>query len=103
MDGARSWPIRCDRCGFGAPLSPAAAAIILRDLDRRLRVGEEDLTVAFGLTRREDALAVHLGSGLSLDGFAERHGLSHATARIHLRAIFAKADTHRQGELVALI
>jgi len=97
-----AYPLRLPRLRED-PLSPAAAAMILRDLDRRPRAREEDLAAAFGLTRREAALAVHLGSGLPLGDFAERHGLSLATARVHLRATFAKTDTHRQGDLVALI
>ena len=38
--------------------------------------------------------------GASLDQAAERRGVALATARGQLKAIFAKTETQRQGELV---
>lgn len=57
----------------------------------------------FNLTRREAQLAMHLASGQRLDQFAERHGLSIGTARQHLKSVFAKTQTNRQAQLVAMI
>lgn len=71
-------------------------------------VGGEDITdnsfaERFNLTRREAQLAMHLASGERLDQFAERHGLSIGTARQHLKSVFAKTQTNRQAQLVAMI
>jgi DNA-binding CsgD family transcriptional regulator len=64
---------------------------------------EEGLRSAFGLTRSEARLAAFLGTGESLDAAANRLGVSKETARAQLKSIFAKTDTHRQAQLVALL
>jgi DNA-binding CsgD family transcriptional regulator len=61
------------------------------------------LTRVFGLTPAEARLATIIAEGLSLEHAAEKLGISKATARNHLLAVFAKTDTHRQGELIALL
>jgi DNA-binding CsgD family transcriptional regulator len=71
------------------PPSPAKALSLLR--------------IAFGLTAAEARLAMQLCSGVSVAGAAARLGITRATARSALRTIFSKTDTHRQGELIALL
>ncbi len=66
-------------------------------------ISESSFSERFNLTRREAQLAMHLASGLRLDQFAERHGLSIGTARQHLKSVFAKTQTNRQAQLVAMI
>jgi DNA-binding CsgD family transcriptional regulator len=56
----------------------------------------------YGLTPREAALTRLLAKGCGLRDAADRLGMSSATARSHLRQVFAKTDTHRQAELVSL-
>jgi DNA-binding CsgD family transcriptional regulator len=61
------------------------------------------LASTFGLTRAEARVASIIAEGLNPEGAAQQLGISKATARNQLRAVFAKTDTHRQGELVALL
>ena len=49
------------------------------------------------------AVAVHLAAGRGVRGAAESMDISVATARQHLKAIFAKTGARRQAELVALL
>ena len=58
---------------------------------------------AFGLTRREAEVAALLAQGLSLSQAASRLRLQTGTTRNHLKTIFQKTGTTRQGELVALL
>ena len=67
-----------------------------------------DLTVGtlrelFDLTPRETGLAVALAQGKSLGTVAKEFCISPETARVHLRNIFAKTGTTRQGELISLL
>jgi DNA-binding CsgD family transcriptional regulator len=55
------------------------------------------------LTAREAELAQRLAAGDGLADAAAAMGISLSTARQHLKAVFEKTHTHRQGELVALI
>jgi DNA-binding CsgD family transcriptional regulator len=57
----------------------------------------------YGLTPAEARVAVLLASGLSLDAIAERLGIGANTALTHLKSIFGKTDTRRQGELIRLL
>jgi DNA-binding CsgD family transcriptional regulator len=57
----------------------------------------------FDYRRREARLASPIASGISPERAAEDLGIARETARNQLKSIFAKADTHRQGELVALL
>lgn len=90
----------------GAARSPflgARAILILSGFDE----GEaEQLTMlrqAFRLTRSEARITLCLAGGKSLEEVAQEMGVAHETARSHLKAIFRKTDTHRQGELIALV
>ncbi len=61
------------------------------------------LRQAFGLTPSEAGVAARLATGRSLREIAENSGLSVNTVRTHLRTIFEKTRTRRQGELVTLL
>lgn len=56
-----------------------------------------------GLTMAEARLAAVLGEGLSLVEAARRLGIAHNTAKVQLRAVFAKTGVRRQAQLVALM
>lgn len=71
--------------GEDAQLDPAA----IRDL--------------FQLTRMEAVLAASLATGRSLVEAADFLGITHNTARAHLRSIFAKTGARRQSQLVHLL
>lgn len=56
-----------------------------------------------GLTMAEARLAAVLAEGHSLVEAARRLGIAHNTAKVQLRAVFAKTGVHRQAQLVALL
>jgi DNA-binding CsgD family transcriptional regulator len=77
--------------------------LILIDLDDAPRVSSIALERIFGLTRAEAKLAVLLSGGASTTEAAQIQGVSVATARSQLAAIFLKTRTTRQAELVRLL
>ncbi|MBS0474222.1 MAG: helix-turn-helix transcriptional regulator [Proteobacteria bacterium] len=56
-----------------------------------------------GLTAAEARLAAMLAHGHTLVEAARRLGIAHNTAKVQLRAVFAKTGVHRQSQLVALL
>ena len=80
-----------------------AGFVVFVDLDARLACSEADLARVFELTRAEARLANALLREPSLEAAAARVGVSVATARNQLQAVFHKTDTHGQAELVALL
>ncbi len=61
------------------------------------------LRLLYALTESEARLAAALAGGDSLGAYARAQGIALETARTHLRNIFAKTGTRRQGELLRLI
>jgi len=61
------------------------------------------LAKLFGLTPAESRVALSIAQGLSPDEIADQAGVSRLTVRRQLKAVFEKTDTHRQGELAALL
>lgn len=61
------------------------------------------LATQFGLTAAESHLAVRLAEGRTIAEAAKTANISLATARTHLRNIFAKTATSRQSELALLM
>jgi DNA-binding CsgD family transcriptional regulator len=57
----------------------------------------------YGLTPAEARVAGLLASGLCLGEILKRLGISANTARTHLKSIFGKTETRRQGELIRLL
>lgn len=85
-----------------------AATAIAVIIDPAPRPGEwspalRAVSNACGLTGREAQLAGRLATGLSLREAANDLHVTLGTARAHLRSIFAKTSTNRQGELIALL
>jgi DNA-binding CsgD family transcriptional regulator len=56
-----------------------------------------------GLTVAEARLTAALAQGHSLVDAARRLGIAHNTAKVQLRAVFAKTGVNRQAQLVALL
>ncbi|MDE2436021.1 MAG: helix-turn-helix transcriptional regulator [Sphingomonadales bacterium] len=56
-----------------------------------------------GLTAAEAKLAAVLAEGHTLVEAARRLGVAHNTAKVQLRAVFAKTGVHRQSQLVVLL
>jgi DNA-binding CsgD family transcriptional regulator len=77
--------------------------MILSDLERRCAPDMRLLSRAFGLSPAETRLAALIATGFSIERAVEELGIARETVRNQLKAIFAKTDTHRQSELVALL
>jgi DNA-binding CsgD family transcriptional regulator len=61
------------------------------------------LQAVFRLTPTQAALAREIARGDGIEAAATRLGISRATARAHLAAVFTKTKTTRQAELVRLL
>lgn len=57
----------------------------------------------YGLTAAESRLALSLLDGKSIKDTAEAYDIGVGTVRFHLKQIFQKTHTSRQGELIALL
>jgi DNA-binding CsgD family transcriptional regulator len=82
---------------------PARAMVIVLDATRVPLPTEAHLGSMFALSQGEARLARRLAAGDTLARTAQVCGISYETARKRLKAAFAKTDTRRQAELVALI
>ena len=78
-------------------------ALFIADPARPAGLSEVLLRERFHLTRAEAGLALHLAQGATLADAADALGITYNTTRSHLRAIFAKTNTHRQVELITLL
>ena len=78
-------------------------ALFVADPSARFTADSEALSELYQLTYSEAELVRLLAAGLSLEEAAEKRGVSLNTARSHLKHVFAKTETSRQGELVRLI
>lgn len=87
------------RCSFFG----ASILVSIREIAPPAVADRTILMQTFDLTQAEAHVASLLASGRSLDDAAKLLAISKDTARSHLKAIFAKTATHRQGELVALL
>ena len=90
----------------GAARSPflgARAILILSGVDESEAEQLAMLRQAFRLTPSEARIAVCLAAGKSLEEAAQEMAIAQETVRSHLKSIFRKTGTHRQGELVALV
>jgi len=95
-------PLRLSAVSYNA-LAPCKAVVIIVDPDSIPHAPEATLRTCFSLTRAEARLASEISSGARLESAADHLGICYETARNQLKAIFAKTDTHRQAELVALL
>ena len=82
---------------------PPLTLVILLDLNDAPEPSSAVLQKMFGLTAAETSLAIQLTRGGSLAEIARAQGISITTARTQLSSIFAKTNTSRQAELVALL
>jgi DNA-binding CsgD family transcriptional regulator len=85
------------------PFLGARALLTLTPVEPRSGLEAAALGKAFGLTPAEARLASIIAEGLNPERAAGLLGISPVTARNQLKGIFAKTDTHRQSELVALL
>ena len=90
----------------GAARSPflgARAILIFSGFDEGEAEQSAMLRQAFQLTPSEARLALRLAGGKSLEEAAQEMAIAQETARSHLKSVFRKTATHRQGELIALV
>jgi DNA-binding CsgD family transcriptional regulator len=85
------------------PFVGACVIVTLVSIEPKPRPSSSLLSKAFGLTSAEAKLASFIADGTSLEDAARELAISRETARSHLKVVFAKTDTHRQSELVALL
>jgi DNA-binding CsgD family transcriptional regulator len=81
----------------------ARAVLYIDDPESKRSPVVDGLKTTFGLTRAEAGLALRLAGGQSLSEAANELNVSLNTVRTHLKRIFSKTDTRRQGELVSLL
>jgi DNA-binding CsgD family transcriptional regulator len=81
----------------------AKAMVMFVDPDQIKQTPALLLQQAFGLTPAEARIALSIAKGNELRRAADASGIAFETGRVHLKAIFAKTQTHRQVELALLI
>jgi DNA-binding CsgD family transcriptional regulator len=86
-----------------SPFLGTRAVLIFSDLENKSGARPEVLAQTFGVSRAEARLACLMATGVSPQRAAEELGIAWRTARTQLKAVFAKTNTHRQRELVALL
>src|SRR5687768_6974194 len=108
--GSMSWLATSSKEGFTALVNQIAnvssdetSTIILLDLDAHPEPSPRTLQRLFGLTAAETQLAVELARGHNLLDISRSRRLSRTTIRSQLGALFAKTQTRRQADLVALL
>jgi DNA-binding CsgD family transcriptional regulator len=84
-------------------LAPGGAALFLSGDQLQRSVSIDTFARLYGLSKAELALVAELLEGLSIAEGAARLGISENTARVQLRSVFIKTDTHRQADLMRLV
>jgi DNA-binding CsgD family transcriptional regulator len=87
---------RCE----GLAGTPAKAAIFITEPDARASMDADLIAESFGLTRREAAVAAHLGMGLDIADTAATLAIAIGTVRAHLKQVFEKTGARSQSALV---
>jgi DNA-binding CsgD family transcriptional regulator len=59
--------------------------------------------MVFGLTAAEQRVAAAMLAGLTTAEIADRHGVSLATIRSQVQAIFARMGVRRQADMIRLL
>ena len=80
-----------------------AAIVMLSDPEVTVQASTDALRSFFDLTPSEARLASQIATGISLDQCAAQLGITLETARTHLKRVFSKTGTSRQGELIHLL
>jgi len=87
----------------GDAAEDAVASVIFGDPDERQAISPAVIRTFYDLTPAEAEIVALLVDGASLEEAAKRRGVAVNTVRSQLKAVFAKTDTRRQGELVRLV
>ena len=89
--------------GLGELIGGARFLLAVREVSSPLKSRKSRMRHSLGLTATEADFADLLARGMSVKEASEQLCISVWTGRSHLRSIFQKTDTHRQGELIALL
>jgi DNA-binding CsgD family transcriptional regulator len=81
----------------------AVAAIYVTDPEQVSERPEVVLIRLYGLTPAEAKVAALIVRGMSARQAAEGLAISYNTVKSHLKRVFAKTGTKRQGDLIRLI
>jgi DNA-binding CsgD family transcriptional regulator len=92
-------PLRIEHCFVRAP----AAVVFVTDPEWKSDSPAKVYRRLYDLTNREATVAASLTAGAGLAETAAELGISIHTARTHLRGLFRKTETRRQGELIATL
>lgn len=109
LPGSLSWVVICSRDDRPAILNEMGVApdgtsiVALLDRKNRSAANPQTLQRIFGLTSAETHLALRLAQGDAPLDIARSWRLSRTTIRSQLASLFAKTETKRQAELVALL
>jgi DNA-binding CsgD family transcriptional regulator len=87
----------------GADEPGARTLLMLIDVDATPEPNPTVLQKLFDLTSGEAKLAIQVARGHCPTDIAHEHGVSITTVRSQLAAVFAKTQTRRQAELMALL
>jgi DNA-binding CsgD family transcriptional regulator len=81
----------------------AKILVMFVDPDQKKSTPAHLFQQAFGLTAAETRIASSIAKGEELRQVADVNGIALETARVHLKAVFAKTQTRRQVDLALLI
>lgn len=82
----------------------AAVGVLILSSKVMPKVQDTDFLLSrYGLSVQETAIALHLYDGLSAREIADKTSRSYETVRTHIKSLFQKTGTKRQGELLTLI
>lgn len=110
LPGSLSWvvirsrgdrPVVLNETGVVAPQGTCIVALL--DRENKSAANPDTLQRMFGLTSAETHLALRLAQGDAPLDIARSWCLSRTTIRSQLASLFAKTETKRQAELVALL
>lgn len=88
---------------MGVVAHDGTCIVALLDHDNRSAANPQTLQRMYGLTGAETLLALRLAQGDAPLDIAQSWHLSRTTIRSQLASLFAKTETKRQAELVALL
>jgi DNA-binding CsgD family transcriptional regulator len=91
------------KAGPALDLSRACVLVTARSRTQSIGLSPLALFQTFGLTPAESAAALALCEGKTPEEHAQALGVSLATVRTQLRAVFDKTQTRRQSEVVGLL
>jgi DNA-binding CsgD family transcriptional regulator len=82
---------------------PAMAVLFVSEPDKGPETDQAFLQRAFALTEGEARVSAALTQGKSVEEIALASGVTQGAVRTHLKRVFSKTGTRRQGELISLL